>query len=285
MSIFTRKIGAALVAFFAVPAWAGTLFVGADTEEFRGLINGQDRIAKVTTAGGVAGAIQVIPLGFLPSGAPVLANGLADGGGFLFAGTPEINTLHRIDFNGNLISSINAPGIPNSGCCNEEMVFASDGKFYHAHYSDSIREIDPVTGAQVSIFAQADVVGMALIGTEIWITKWGGRSIGTWDPLTNTYTEKANLNGVGTGTNVGALAYDPFDDILWVGRQAGWVEAYDFTTLTLIAGSAFQPFGAIPDTIDGLTFLGEVTRVPEPGTLVLLAIGVLGAGLLRRRSS
>jgi hypothetical protein len=34
---------------------AGTLFVGADTEEFRGLINGQDRIAKVTTTGATAG--------------------------------------------------------------------------------------------------------------------------------------------------------------------------------------------------------------------------------------
>ena len=283
VNYFIKRLGFGLAVLFAAPAWAGTLFVGADTEEFRGLINGQDRIAKVATTGGSAGAVQIIPLGFLPSGAPVLANGLADGGGFLFAGTPSLNQFNRLDFNGGLISSINAPGIPSSGCCNEEMIFDSNGNFYHAHYLDAIRQLDPVTGAQIQIFAQSDVVGMALIGTEIWISKWATRTIGTWDPTTNTYTQRANLNGVGLGTNVGALAYDPFDDILWVGRQAGWVEAYDFSTLTLIAGSAFQPFGAIPDTIDGLTFLGEVTRVPEPTTIALLSLALAGLGFSRRR--
>lgn len=277
-----KHLAFGLAVICAAPVGAGTLFVGADTEEFRGLIDGQDRIAKVTTTGATAGPVQIIPLGFLPSGAPVLANGLADGGGFLFAGTPSLNQFHRLTFNGGLISSINAPGIPNSGCCNEEMLFDSTGHFYHVHYADAIRELNPVTGAQIQIFEQTDVVGMALIGTEIWISKWGGRSVGTWDPATNTYTEMADLADVGRGTNVGALAYDPFEDILWVGRQQGWVEAYDFSTLTLIAGSAFQPFGAIPDTIDGLTFLGEVT-VPEPATFAVLGIALAALGFARRR--
>lgn len=262
-------------------AMAGTLFVGADVEEFAGTT--PDRLGKVTTNGGAFVSQVIIPLGNLPSGAPILLNGMADGGGFLFAGTPSLNTLHRLDFNGGLISSINAPGIPNSGCCNEEMLFASDGKFYHVHYSDSIRQIDPVTGAQIAIFAQADVVGMALVGTDIWISKWSGDSFGTWDPVTNTYTLRKQL----TGANVGALAYDPGANIMWVGRQGGLVEAYDLSLagIPLIAGSGFQPFGNIPDTIDGLVFLGEVTRVPEPGTLALLALAVLGiAGVSRRRT-
>jgi len=271
---------AAVAAVFSVAsATAGTLFVGADVEEFAGTT--PDRLGKVTTNGGAFVSQVIISLGNLPSGAPILLNGMADGGGFLFAGTPSLNTLHRLDFNGGLISSINAPGIPNSGCCNEEMLFAADGKFYHAHYNDAIREINPVTGAQVAIFTQTDVVGMALVGTDIWISKWSGDSFGTWDPATNTYTVMKQLSGA----NVGALAYDPGANIMWVGRQGGVVEAYDLSVagIPLIAGSAFQPFGNIPDTIDGLVFLGEVTRVPEPGTLALLAIAVLGGGLLRRR--
>jgi hypothetical protein len=85
-----------------------------------------------------------------------------------------------------------------------------------------------------------------------------------------------------TPTNAGALAYDPDNNIMWVGRQGGMVEPRNPLTGALL-GPGFQPFGNIPDTIDGLVFLGEVTRVPEPATIALLGVAFAGLGLLRRR--
>jgi PEP-CTERM motif len=264
-------------------ARAGTLFVGSDTEDFSGVPSAAfptDRLVKATVTGAVFNSQITIPLGNLPTGAPILLNGLADGGGFLYAGTPSQNLLERLDFDGNLIGFINAPGIPNGGCCNEEMLLVPQAgggaNFYHVHYSDAITQIDPVTGALIATFAQSDVVGMALVGNTIWISKWLERQVGTWDPSTNTFTPVFS-----TPTNAGALAYDPDNSIMWVGRQGGTVEPYDLTGVLL--GGGFQPFGDIPDTIDGLTFLGEVTRVPEPGTIALLGAAFAGLGLLRRR--
>lgn len=271
------KKSVAWVGLLVIYGWlgvasAGTLFVGADVEEFGNhLPFPPDRLGKVTTNGADFVSQVIIPLGNLPSGAPILLNGMADGGGFLFAGTPLMNTLHRLDYDGNLISSINAPGIPSGGCCNEEMLYAANGKFYHAHFSDVIREIDPVLGTELDVFPQPDTVGMALVGSDIWISHWAAREVGIWDPVANSFTYKFS-----TPTNAGGLAYDPDNGIMWVGRQGGMVEPYSLAGVLL--GHGFQPFGDIPDTIDGLVFRGEA-KVPEP-TIALLMIPALGAGVL-----
>jgi hypothetical protein len=218
----------------ATPAFAdGTLFIGTDTEEFNNVL--PDRLGRFTTNGPsiVGGGIISIPY-------PL--NGVANGSGFLFAGDALSSTLRRIDYNGTLLTSTPA-GFP-SGCCNEDMVL--DGtNLYHAHYSTNIQRLDPVTGAVLATYSQGDVVGMALVGTQIWISKWGAREVGTWDPATNTFTAVFT-----TASNAGGLAYDPNDNILWVGRQGGFVGPYDLTGAPL--GPEFQPFGDIDDTIDGL---------------------------------
>ena len=286
-----RNLLSALVlstAFFSAPAaMAGTLFIGADVEDFgyaEGVTTcptpGCDRLGKADVTGAVHNSTTIIPTNFL-------LNGMADAGGVLLTGTPRANALNTVDFNGNLISSIAAPGIPNSGCCNEEMLFVPQAsgpdKVYHAHYSDVIREIDPATGVQIgSDFLQSDVVGMALVNGEIWISKWASRQVGIWDPSTNSFDAQAQFNStLPTLGNTGALAFDPLNQILWVGSQGGLVTPFDLSGNIL--GPGFRPFGAISDTIDGLTFLGEVTPVPEAGTLVLLTLGLLGLGGLRRR--
>jgi len=276
---YLSGLAGAVLITFAGQSFAGTLFIAADVEDFtypEGTAFGTDRIAKATVTGATHISTQVITTDFL-------VNGMADAGGELLTGTPQANRLNRVDFDGNLISGFAAPGIPNDGCCNEEMLYVPQttgaDKVYHAHYTDVIREIDPLTGVALDIFPQTDVVGMALVEGEIWISKWSAQEIGIWDPSTNLFTKQFDLVGLG---NAGALAWDPFDEVLWVGSQGGQVTPFSLAGVQL--GDSFLPFGAMSETIDGMTFLGEVTSVPEPGTLVLLgaALSVLGFRTRRR---
>ena len=226
---------------------SGVLYVATDNEEFT-FAAPPDRIAKIETNGP-----NVVSSTILVTDYPV--NGLADGGGFMFAGDPLSNTLRTIDFDGNLLTSVSA-GFP-AFCCNEDMAFdpvpqvgRPDGTLYHPHWSDNIQAIDPFTGVVFQTFAIDQVVGMAHVGGDIWITKWSPRQVGPWDPTTNTFTPIFN-----TPSNAGMLAYDPLDGILWVGLLGGTIRPYDLAGNIL--GPDFLPFGNNPNTIDGGVFQGE----------------------------
>lgn len=264
--------GLALVACAAANVTsAGVLFIGTDTEEFQGV--GASYMMVATVSGANFISQNNIRLDF-----PL--NGLGDGPGFLYSGDPNTNTLRTITYGGALLTSVTG-GFPDT-CCNEEMQFAG-GNLYHTHWSDMIQQIDPVTGAIIQSFDQPDVVGMALVGSQQWITHWGAHQVGKWDPATNVFTPVFN-----TPDNAGALAYDPTSDILWVGQLGGMVVPYDLTGAQLGPGfNAVAPLNleATIDTVDGLTFLGEGTQhVPEPGILTLLGVGLAGMCLGLRRN-
>jgi hypothetical protein len=239
----------------------GRLFAGTDTDEFGGQCRG--RLAWTDTVGPANGPINIIAV-------PYPVNGLTEAPGFLLAGQPETlpttcdpaflgNNLREIDYNGGLILQIPA-GVPafSPDCCNEQMVEFPAGVFYHAHFPDVIQRIritgGPAKSEVVVTFPQDDVVGMTHVvddpffGTAIWISKWNGQTVGTWDPSTNTYTPVFN-----TPANAGGLAYDQVNNVLWVGLEGGLVIPYN--TFGVQLGPGFQPFGAIPDTVDGLAFI------------------------------
>lgn len=248
---------------------SGILFVGSDHSEFRGL---PEVLGIYRTSGAsIVGGGNVNP--------PYFFNGLGEGPGYLHAGQYNTNLLRRIDYAGNSLSTF-VGAIPNTPF-NEDMAW-NGTHLFHAYYGSNgfgqVARLDPITGAALETDnLPFGVVGAAFVGSDLWITDWAGARVGTYDMATNIFTPKFN-----TPDLAGGLAYDPLDNVLWVGMRGGLVVPYNpITGLALNAG--FQPFGDIPDTIDGLAF---VANVPEPTTLALCSL--MGAGFvgyrLRRRN-
>jgi hypothetical protein len=256
---------------------AGVLIAARDTEDFANSVanGGIDQLAKTTTTGAVAGATALINTNYQ-------VNGIGDkGGGILYAGGAIQNNFLTIDYNGVLLTSGTSTAYKTT-CCNEDIAYDPlTNTVYRGSYSTAIVAVDGTTGAPIASYLQENVVGMAHVNGQIWITKWSDREVGTWDPLTNTYTKKFDTDGVGgINGNAGGLAFDPDNQILWIGFQGGLVTPWSLTGTQL--GDGYQPFGAMNETIDGLVFLGESRSVPEPASLLLVALGLVAVATRRR---
>jgi hypothetical protein len=257
---------------------AGVLIAGRDTEDFANSVakGGIDQLAKTTTAGAVAGATALINTNYQ-------VNGIGDkGGGVLYAGSAVLDNFLTIDYDGNLLTTGTSAGYKTT-CCNEDIAYDPlTNTVYRGSYSAAIVAVNGTTGALISTDPEEDVVGMAHVNGEIWISKWRGREVGTWDPLTGLYTKKFDTDGAGgINGNAGGLAFDPDNQILWIGFQGGLVTPWSLTTGTRL-GDGYQPFGPMDETIDGLVFLGESRSVPEPASLLLVALGLVAAATRRR---
>ena len=275
--ILAAGVLGALLLLGAAPAQAhgnsrGVLFVATDTEEFHGAPLGPDKFARFRTRGP-----NVVDSTIVSTSYPI--NGMTNARGFLYAGDPNSNVIRRISYSGRLRGSTVAAFPPT--CCSEDMVL--DGRYlYHAHYPLAIEKLNARTGALVQNFPQAvGVVGMTFVDDDdddgdrhkyrrfdstarlgwlhddddrqIWITRWGLRQVGTWDPATNTFTPRFM-----TPDFAGGLAWDSGRKVLWVGLRGGRVVPYRLNGTPYNAG--FLPFGPIADTIDGLEFVRKIHR-------------------------
>lgn len=263
---------ALVLAAAAGPAFAaGTLFIGTDEDTFNGVL--PDQLGVATLNGASLVGVTVHPTTFH-------INGMTDvsGENFLYAGDPFSDLINKVSYTGTLISSTPITGMATT-CCNEDMIWTGT-QLYHAQYDNGIQLIDVTTGTILSTQPQPDVVGMAFANGQIWITHWGAHQVGIWDPTTNVFTPEFS-----TPTDAGGLAYDSTDGIMWVGLGGGTVVPYTLAGVALNAG--FQPFGPTSsgDTIDGLAFLGEAPKIPEPSTWAMLLLGFASLGVLAYRQS
>ena len=242
----------------------GILFVGTDEEEF---IRVQDRIGKFETDGPniVGGGIIPLADGDHANGMTVVGNQLLTGTvGEEFNPAPIGQTLTFRDFLTVPQSSVVAD-IP-AVAFNEDLAY--DGvSVWRAHYRNSdagsIRELDPnnLNGPALQVDnLDFGPVGMTFANGQLWITAGDQQQVGTWDPVTNTFTPVFQ-----TPNFAGCLAFDDADQILWVGMGEGLVVPYDLAGSPLNAG--FHPFGDIHRPIDGCAF-ARIASEPDCSGIV-----------------
>ncbi len=229
-----------------------------------------DNLGRIEVACNVVIASTVVPTGFyIDAVGERLDNKL-------YAGDANSNALRTITGSGGSVTSMGSD-IPTS----KGEDFASNGKDLYRAYWDvatsgangKIFKLDPTTGSATNSWEQADVVGMTFVGSEIWISKWSTKSVGVWDPTTNTFTEKFKI-----GANAGGLAYDGLCGVIWVGEEGGAVKPYDLTGVSM--GAGVKPFGDIRGTIDSLACI----PVPESATLIAVGLGGLTLAAHKRRA-
>ena len=212
--LLESTLAASLVflAFASAARADGTLF--AVTDEFAFLHSATGEISMTPITGITPGATTLVTSDF-----PVNGIGPA-AGGLVYGGTPFDNLMRTVDpGTGATVTSVTAGFSTADGNLTANEQFAFNGTtLYHVQFGNggglgSIQQLDPITGAVLATDVQSQMIGIVFAGNQLWVSSFLGKSVGTFDFASNTYTPKFTLAGAG-----GGLAYDSSTGTLWVGE-------------------------------------------------------------------
>jgi hypothetical protein len=175
---------------------------------------------------------------------------------------------------------VNSSGTPATMA---DIAFDAAGNLYGVGSigGPQLYSINTMTGQATQVGAGSGLTstsggGLAInAGGAFYGTPTGSR-FGTYDSSTGTYTNIANPDKPGGGGSYAALEFDPAG-VLYGLNSAPGSPPPTFLAIINPADGAVTNVGQSVDAIDAIAF-----RVPEPGTMALVA-GVLAGAMARRR--